>query len=390
MLDIDIFLFQHACIHNHEIVLIVHVVYALVSRGSYSPFARTHALHRPLFSQHRRAVAPSSIKTHTMSAGDIFLKWIFPLLGGFTGLGLFLSPLKAVLKARRERTLGDLYVVFLYTRTRTPLARLTVYLRLQSHAIKHRNPLPFTTQTANTAGWIAYAYVIAPKDVQASSMIYWPNQVGFILGLFFSVSCYGLARTKVKDRQLAILLFFGAIIPFIGAIGTFMRLSQHGLQLLWGFTSNAILLVYYVAPLSTIITVVKTKSAATLYWPIAVMQIANGGLWTGYGLAISDPFVWAPNAVGACTGCILVTLIVVFRERKSKSSPVPSETDDRGSASSTKELRGGVPVALSSSQDDLAAHGNVEGGGGGLRSSIDRQHGGRGGTVNTLEDGIVT
>ena len=241
-----------------------------------------------------------------MSAGDIFLKWVFPLLGGAVGLAMFSAPTKAVLKARQERSLGSL------------------------------NPLPFAAQTANASAWIAYAYILAPKDLQASALIYWPNQIGMMLGLFFTVSCYGLATTKVRDRQLAILLFFAFAIPLIGAIGVMLQLNQHGLQLLWGYTSNFILLMYYSSPLSTVITVFRTKSAATLHLPLAAMQICNGGLWTGYGLAISDPFVWVPNAVGACTGILLSTLIFIFREKKVKTSPGTSEDDG---ASSTRELR---------------------------------------------------
>jgi solute carrier family 50 protein (sugar transporter) len=241
-----------------------------------------------------------------MDAGDIFLKWIFPLLGGIVGLIMFSVPIKAVLKARRERSLGSL------------------------------NPLPFAAQTANSSSWIAYAYILAPKDLQASALIYWPNQIGMMLGLFFTVSCYGLATTKVRDRQLAILLFFAFLIPVIGALGVMLQLDQHGLQLLWGFTANFILLLYYTAPLSTVITVVRTKSAATLHFPLAIMQILNGGLWFGYGLAISDPFVWVPNAVGACTGIFLTMLVLIFREKKVKTSPGTSEEDG---ASSTRELR---------------------------------------------------
>ncbi|KAG7673326.1 hypothetical protein Ndes2526B_g03233 [Nannochloris sp. 'desiccata'] len=241
-----------------------------------------------------------------MDAGDIFLKWIFPLLGGIVGLTMFSVPIKAVLRARRERVLGSL------------------------------NPLPFAAQTANASSWIAYAYVLAPKDLQASALIYWPNQIGMMLGLFFTVSCYGLATTKVRDRQLAILLFFAFVIPVIGAVGVMIQLDQRGLQLLWGFTANAILLLYYTAPLSTIITVLRTKSAATLHFPLAIMQIFNGGLWFGYGLAVSDPFVWVPNAVGACTGMLLTTLILIFKEKKEKTSPGTSEEDG---TSSTREFR---------------------------------------------------
>lgn len=40
------------------------------------------------------------------SVEDIFLKWVFPLLGGIVGTLMFMAPMKAVLRARRERELG--------------------------------------------------------------------------------------------------------------------------------------------------------------------------------------------------------------------------------------------------------------------------------------------
>lgn len=42
--------------------------------------------------------------------------------------------------------------------------------------------------------WVAYGYVIS--DV----MVYWPNQIGMLLGLFMTLSCYSLADTKVGEK----------------------------------------------------------------------------------------------------------------------------------------------------------------------------------------------
>lgn len=64
---------------------------------------------------------------------------------------------------------------------------------------------------------------------------------------------------------------------------------------MWGFTSNAILLIYYAAPLSTIFTVIKTRSSASLHLPLCIMNTINGVLWLIYGLALKDYFIWVPN-----------------------------------------------------------------------------------------------
>jgi solute carrier family 50 protein (sugar transporter) len=63
----------------------------------------------------------------------------------------------------------------------------------------------------------------------------------------------------------------------------------------WGFTANAILLVYYAAPLSTIITVVRTRNSASLHMPLSIMNTINGVLWLVYGLAVNDLFIAVPN-----------------------------------------------------------------------------------------------
>ena len=51
-----------------------------------------------------------------------------------------------------------------------------------------------------------------------------------------------------------------------------------------GSVSVAILLVYYVIPLSTMVTIVRHKDASSIYLPLAAAAILNGGMWTIYGL----------------------------------------------------------------------------------------------------------
>ena len=39
--------------------------------------------------------------------------------------------------------------------------------------------------------------------------------------------------------------------------------------------------MYYTAPLSTVWTVLRTRNASSLYWPLSTMNVINGALWTG-------------------------------------------------------------------------------------------------------------
>lgn len=43
--------------------------------------------------------------------------------------------------------------------------------------------------------------------------------------------------------------------------------------------------------------VLRTRSSASLYLPFAAMNVVNGLLWTTYGLALGDSFIYGPNLV---------------------------------------------------------------------------------------------
>ncbi len=52
--------------------------------------------------------------------------------------------------------------------------------------------MPFPAILANCVGWIAYAYVVRDWYVWV------PNEIGFLLGSFYTLSCFGLLDTKVR------------------------------------------------------------------------------------------------------------------------------------------------------------------------------------------------
>ena len=214
-----------------------------------------------------------------------------------------------------------------------------VYNRLPLY-LQTLNPVPYPAQTANAIAWIAYSYVIVPVNKSGSALLFWVNELGVLFGLFFTLSCYGPARTKAKDRILAISLFFAFVIPLIGAVGVLTEMSTDDLKLMWGFTANGILLMYYGAQLSTIVTVFKTKSSKTLNLPLSIMQTINGCLWLGYGVAVSDPFIYVPNAIGACTGGLLCFLLFIFREKRLTRYDVEcGKSDEDGEATSEEDLK---------------------------------------------------
>lgn len=51
-----------------------------------------------------------------------------------------------------------------------------------------------------------------------------------------------------------------------------------------GSTAVALLCIYYVAPLSTLLQVLRERDSSSIYWPLSLMNLVNAVLWTVYGL----------------------------------------------------------------------------------------------------------
>ena len=77
---------------------------------------------------------------------------------------------------------------------------------------------------------------IPPQTLTSTSHHLAP--AGLLLGFFYTFSCYGLADTKTRDRQLAIVLLFSVVLSTVGAVGTLGGFSTSKLKTTWGFTAN--------------------------------------------------------------------------------------------------------------------------------------------------------
>eukprot|EP00887_Chlorella_sp_A99_P007766 scaffold20.g7766.t1 len=129
-------------------------------------------------------------------------------------------------------------------------------------------------------------------------------------------------------------------------------MSHDQVKAMWGFTANAILLMYYAAPLSTILTVVRTRNSSSLFFPLAIMNSVNGTLWLIYGIARKDLFIAVPNGIGALLGLVLVGLIIIFPvPKKSLSKPTASDAY----INSEQHKLPGAPATSSKPQLDASA-----------------------------------
>ena len=69
-----------------------------------------------------------------------------------------------------------------------------------------------------------------------------------------------------------------------------------------GVYAASLFLILSATPLTTIRTILRTKNSQTILGPFTAAQCFNTGLWTAYGVAVNDHFVWGPNIIVSATG----------------------------------------------------------------------------------------
>lgn len=97
-----------------------------------------------------------------MNTQEIILKHVCPGLGCGIALIMFCSPLPAVLRANRARSLVEL------------------------------NALPFAAMCVNCTAWVFYALLLTDW------YIYFGNLPGMLLGMFYVLTCYKFSKEAVS------------------------------------------------------------------------------------------------------------------------------------------------------------------------------------------------
>ena len=183
------------------------------------------------------------------------------------------------------------------------------------------NPAPFPVVLANCVGWMGYA--ILAQDY----FVFFGAAPGSIIGLFFTIVGYGLtphgSDMRVYLEKVVSLLSVAlvAVVFYVGFAARWLPRSESGddsgdsvehKRFIMGLFCNAVLVLYYSSPLTTIRTVLVEKNAKTLYAPTCAANAVNGAAWATYGFALGDFYLVAPNAVGAALGVVQLLLIRIF------------------------------------------------------------------------------
>ena len=115
---------------------------------------------------------------------------------------------------------------------------------------------------------------------------------------------------------------------FAGAACAFLLPTRAAMISLYGFVCNGVLLMYYGAPLSSLKTVLSTRSAESIYYPTVALNGANSLFWSTYALAIKDRYLLVPNAIGVALAAVQTLLCVAFGQLSGGRGPLSHAAPD--------------------------------------------------------------
>lgn len=227
------------------------------------------------------------------------------------GGALQLSPEALALAETLAPKVGVLTSTFLYF---APAA--TVLQAIKDDDIGSLNTLPLALMAIVSLSWLAYGVAGRNIYVALSNIFGCVGSIGYVVGILPLLS---KRKSQLRTTQGVILAGAAALL----SLWTYLGLSHAPAATIstsLGLFASALFIVLSGSPLSTIKTVVSNRDSSSILGTLMAAQVVNTALWSAYGVAIKDRFVWGPNMVGLGLGLVQLVLKLAFPAKKPQAA----------------------------------------------------------------------
>lgn len=176
---------------------------------------------------------------------EYFLSNIFPIFGVCISTLQYGAPLKDVMECRRVKNLGPL------------------------------NPIPLAVSFINCITWVIYGCVIHDKflilSVASGTLI-------SCFSVMTSLNLLGLHNRKVASQHVEKIILVSFSIWLI--LGFYCSIIDATITLrIWAIFAASTSMLYFLAPLSALVLVVRTKDASSLHLPSLKLNMLGTMSW---------------------------------------------------------------------------------------------------------------
>ncbi|CAI9767379.1 unnamed protein product [Fraxinus pennsylvanica] len=188
----------------------------------------------------------------------------------------------------------------------------------------------------STEGFHSVPYVIALFSSMVWLFYAWDKADEFLLITINSVGCiteaiyvaiyivYAHKKARILTLKLLLLLNVGGF-GLIIILSHFLTNGSKRVQVL-GWISVSVTTSVYIAPLSIMKQVIRTKSVEFMPISLSFFLILSAVMWFSYGLLLKDMYIAIPNILGLIFGVLQITLYMIYK-RDAQDHKLPTHVN---------------------------------------------------------------
>lgn len=124
-------------------------------------------------------------------------------------------------------------------------------------------------------------------------------------------TCLLLSPSSLTSHECMVLQIV-IIWMVILSTTSLIPIDNADMKFVIGVAVNLNLIFFYAAPLSSIVTIFRTKSSESIHFWTMIMMSANAFFWCVYSLAIQDYYILIPNGLGLMFGLTQIILCMLY------------------------------------------------------------------------------
>ncbi|XP_058100517.1 bidirectional sugar transporter SWEET4-like [Magnolia sinica] len=185
----------------------------------------------------------------------------------------------------------------------------TFYNIWKKGSVQQFSPAPYLATILNCMLWVLYGIPLVHPH---SMLVITINGSGFLIELIYILLFLFYSDGK---KRMWVFLMFLLEATFVGVVAALVLSLAHTHErrsLIVGSFCVLFGTLMYVAPLSVMKMVIRTRSVEFMPFFISLASFANGVCWTAYALIRFDLFITIPNGLGALFGLAQLILYATF------------------------------------------------------------------------------
>ncbi|KAM6597034.1 bidirectional sugar transporter SWEET16-like isoform X1 [Cannabis sativa] len=194
---------------------------------------------------------------------------------------------------------------------------------LKRRSTEEFESIPYISKLLNAFFWIYYGIIKTNGFLIVTVNVY-----GAIVEIIFLTIFLLFAPPKMKIRTAILVVVFNVIFP-VAAI-MYMQIFLHGNTRIdfAGSLCSVFSMIAYASPLSSMKTVILTKSVEYMPFLLSLILFLNSVVWTVYAYLLKDYFVGIPNVSGFVLGSIQLILYAMYWRPNSSSMQIEHPIND--------------------------------------------------------------